>query len=104
MSNVIQSLVDEGVFDQDPDGFLWLSAKMQDVITEFEQNEKSLALLKVIKNPEKRTLKYWNLLYLNFIGTSDKETTTNAVKALAAWERIASSRRLAEWSMKLRIS
>lgn len=104
MSNIIQSLVDEGVFDQDPDGLLWLSAKMKDVVSKLEQNEKFLALLEEIENPLEKALKRWSILYLTFIGVSDEKIMVKAGQVLVAWEFAAKSKRLFEWSMKLRIS
>lgn len=104
MSSIIQFLVDEGVFDQDPDGLLWLSAKMQDVISELEQNEKLLEFLEEIEDSTERTRKRWSILYLNFIGAADERNIAIAVEALATWERAARSTRLTEWLMKLRIT
>jgi len=112
MPNIIQFLVDEGIFEQDPDGLLWLSAKMKDVIVKLEQNDKFLNLLEKIKDPEERALKRWSMLYLNFIGASDEiippyleqEIIMKTVGALAVWELVARNIRLTEWSMKLRIS
>lgn len=111
MSSIIQFLVDEGVFEEDPDGWLWLSAKMKELIDKLERNDKFLDTLRKIEGPEEKALKRWSALYLKFIGASDEitsqhleqETIMKAIGALAAWELAAVDRNLTEWSMKLRI-
>lgn len=103
MSSIIQFLVDEGVFEEDPDGVLWLSDKMKKVITKLEKDEKFLEELKAIKDDHERALKRWVILYLNFMGEATEEELVKAVSSLAAWELAATEQNLTEWSMKLRI-
>ena len=104
MSEIIQFLVDEGVFVEDPDGLLWLSTKMKEVIDKLERNEKFLNQLEEIEDAEGRSLERWIISYLNFKGgVADKEITIKASTALATWEYAARNNRLDEWSMQLRI-
>ncbi len=103
MSSIIQSLVDEGVFDEDPDGHLWLSSKMRDVVTKLEENDKFLRYLREIENQEKRSRMRWIVLYMNFKEAATAEELADAVDALSAWEMAILSNRLDEWSMKLRL-
>lgn len=110
-SSITQFLVDEGVFVEDPDGLLWLSDEMKELVTKLERNDKFLDILAKIQDPEKRALKRWSVLYLKFIGESEEitpphlkqETIMTAIGALATWELAAADIQLTEWAMKLRI-
>lgn len=104
MMSIIQFLVDEGVFVEDPDGILWLSDEMKDAIDKLERSEKFLDHLEEIEDAEGRSLERWIISYLNFKGgVADKEITIKASTALVTWEYAARSNRLDEWSMKMRI-
>jgi len=104
MSSIIQFLVDEGVFEEDPGGVLWLSVKMKDAITRFEENEKSLKLIEEIEDKEQKILMRWTIIYLNFMGgITEKELTERVIDILSAWETAAKNKMLTEWSMKLRL-
>ena len=109
--SIIQFLVDEGVFVEDPDGLLWLSDEMKELVAKLERNDELLDLLDRIDDPEERALKRWSILYLNFIGASNEikrfldldARVMRAVEALATWGMAAIDQDLTEWSMKLRI-
>ena len=105
MTSIIPFLVEKGLFEEDPDGLLWLSAKTKDVIKKLEQNEKFLDQLReMIEDPIERRMERWSTIYLAFTGGAKEEETAKAVSALMAWEEVAMDRKMDEWSMKLRIS
>ncbi|MCK4266658.1 MAG: hypothetical protein KAX31_05210 [Thermoplasmata archaeon] len=97
--SIIQFLVDEGVFVEDPDGLLWLSDEMKELVIKLERNEKFLDMLGKIEDPKERSLERWSFIYPEFGAGSHPD----ALGALVAWELAAIDQDLIEWSMKLRI-
>ena len=102
--DIIPFLVETGVFEEDPDGLLWLSAKMKDVTAKLERSEKFLSQLRKIETPIERRMERWITIYLAFTDGARKEETVKAVSALMGWWEGAMERQLDEWSMKLRLS
>lgn len=105
MSSIIQFLVDEGVFEQDPDEVLWLSAKTKDVIDSIEADDD---LITIIKNKavddEDARVGFWTIVFIKCCPDVTSKQVSDAVQALATWERAARNTRLTEWSLKLRIT
>lgn len=100
----IQTLVEQGVLVQDPDGILWMSDKMRGIIREFNEDQELHKLIrKKAKDEDDFKVGCWTLLYMKFIGESPAPDVSESVNILKKWNAAAEENRLDEWSMGLRL-
>jgi len=100
----VQALVDNGIFEEDPEGRLWMSDKMKTLIDEFNKDEKIKALItKKAKNENDYKTGCWSYIYMRYVENCPTPELKNAVAVLKGWDKAARDNELDEWSMGLRL-
>ena len=99
-------LLDNGVVEQDPDGKLWLSEKMTELVEDLKNDEVVKKIIQDNAKDDEDFLKgCWVVLYTKFMGPGGvtRDELGQAVRALLGWNKAVSLSQLDEWSMKLRL-
>ena len=100
----LQSMIDRGILEEEPDGMLYLSAKAKDVITTLLDDEATMVALKKKATDEAdRQVGFWTLFFMEYCEESSSEEIADGVHVLMGWEQAARENRLNEWSMQLRL-
>lgn len=104
MTKRLRTLISQGVLDEDPDGLLWMSAKMRDIIKEFNEDRELHALIRrKAKDEDDFKTGCWTLLYMKFMEETPAPDVGESVHILKKWNLAADDNRLDEWSMRLRL-
>jgi len=100
----VQLVINRGILEEDPDGVLYLSAKIKDIIADVEGSETLMAAIKkkAIDEADAQT-GFWTLVFMKHCGETSSDEINDGVHALMSWHRGARENRLNEWSMRLRL-
>lgn len=104
MSSKVQLVIDRGIFEKDPDGMLWLSAKAKNVIAAIEEDETLMAAIKErATDEEDARVGFWTLVLMRCCGKASSEELDDGVHVLLRWGQKCEELRLKDWSMRLRL-
>jgi len=99
----LQALIAKGVLVEDPEGVLWMSDRMKQIIGEFNEDAEIKALItKRAKDDDDFETGCWSYIYMRYVGDASAVELGEAVAVLKGWNKGAKANRLDEWSMKLR--
>jgi hypothetical protein len=102
-SKGIQKLVDKGILVEDPDGLLWMSDRMKQIIEDFNKDEKIKELItKRAKDEDDFERGCWSYIYMMYVEDAASDELNEAVAVLKGWNKGARENQLDEWSMGLR--
>ena len=100
----LQTMVDQGIFIEDPDGLLWMSDKARVLVESLDANERLQALLKEkAKDDDDYKTGFWTCIYVQYMGEFTSPEIGEAVSTFKGWENAIAEDRLREWSMGLRL-
>ncbi len=97
-------MIDRGIFREDPDGKLWLSAKAKRAIAIIEEDEALMATIKEkATDEEDARIGFWTFVFIACCPEAPPEEVDDGVHALVGWNEAAKESRLKDWSMGLRL-
>ena len=101
----LQTIINQGILVEDPDGILWMSDRMKAMIAQFNKDEEIKVLLtKKAKDDDDFETGCWSYLYMMYVGEAGATPVElgQAAAVLKGWNKGAKETQLDEWSMKLR--
>lgn len=100
----LQTLIDQGILFEDPDGLLWMSERMKALIDDFNADEETRALItNKAKDEDDFRSGCWSYLYMVYVEDCSSTELNEAVAVLKSWDLAARDNELDEWSMGLRL-
>ena len=100
----IQAVIDRGILEEEPNGVLYLSAKMRDIVVAIQKDDAMMTKIKEKATDEDDAqVGFWTMAFIAYCGKASVEELNDGVDALVGWHQAAKETRLEEWSMKLRL-
>lgn len=100
----IQAVIARGILEEDPEGILYLSAKMRDIVVAIQKDDAIMTKIKERATDEDDAqVGLWTMAFIAYCGKASVEELDDGVQALVGWHQAAKETRLDEWSMTLRL-
>ena len=100
----LQTMVDQGIFIEDPGGLLWMGDRARVLVDALDVNEKLQTLMKEkATDDDDYKTGFWTCIYAQYMGEFTPGEVGEAVAVFKGWEKAIAEDRLREWSMRLRL-